>query len=106
MRWQMRRGCPVRGTMRGCPMRRRAAVRVRGLSLHLLRLLGTLLDLLPHGLALRLLTATHGNRLLLREPRACQMEWQARVVMACCDQLNERLSGLGCVNDRVRVLTS
>jgi hypothetical protein len=25
--------------------------------------------------------------------------------MACCDQLDERLSGLGCVNDRVRVLT-
>jgi hypothetical protein len=76
MRGSSLRCCPVRGTMRGCPMRRRAAlrrraaVRVHGLWLHLLRLLGTLLEVLPYGLGLRLLTATAGNRLPLREPRA------------------------------------
>jgi hypothetical protein len=75
-------------------MRRRAAVRT--LWLHLLRLRGTLLEMGPlWGLDLRLLTATDGNRLRLREPRACQMERQARAVVACCDRLNERLSGLG-----------
>jgi len=75
MRWsRMRRGCPMRGSpMRCCPvrgtmrrraMRRRASVRVHRVWLHLLRLLGTLLALLlHHGLGLRLLTATDGNRL-------------------------------------------
>jgi hypothetical protein len=107
MRGRPMRGCAVRGTMRGTAMRRRAALCVHGLWLHLLRLRGTLLEVLHYyGLGLRLLTATDGNRLLLREPRACQMGWQACAVLACCDQLNERVSGLACVNDRVRVLTS
>jgi len=54
---RMRGGGPVRGAMRGRAMRRRQAMRLRGLSLHLHGLLGTVLDIFSHRLALRLLTA-------------------------------------------------
>jgi hypothetical protein len=61
MRRPMRRGRPMRRPMRGSEMRtmRRSAMRrsaMRTLWLHLLRLFGTLLDVVSDGLGLRLLT--------------------------------------------------
>jgi hypothetical protein len=62
MRGSPMRRCPVRCTMRGAAMRRRASVRVHRVWLHLLRLLGTLLEIFFHNrLGLRLLTATDGS---------------------------------------------
>jgi hypothetical protein len=66
MRGSPMRGSPVRRPMRGSPVRRpvrrrvrrRAALCVHGLCLHLHRLRGALLEVRPHGLGLRLLTAT------------------------------------------------